>query len=67
MSRLQRAVINGVSVGVLMVVAIVLVRGLFHGWDELREPGFWVEKAILFAIVVAVFTLFYWRTSRPKS
>jgi hypothetical protein len=51
----------------MMVVAIVLVRGFFHSWDELRQADFWVEKVVIFGIVAVIMTLFYWRVSRPQS
>jgi hypothetical protein len=48
MKRWKRAVLHGVLVSILMVAGIILVRGFFHSWEELREPDFWVEKAVIF-------------------
>jgi hypothetical protein len=45
----------------LGVAAIIVVHGLSHGWGELSEPGYWVEKAGIFvvmAVVIAAFNLF---------
>jgi hypothetical protein len=67
MGRWTRAIIHGVSVSILMVAGIILVRGFLHSWEELAQPDFWIEKAVIFGIMAVLMTLFYWRVSRPQS
>jgi hypothetical protein len=40
----------------LGVAAIIVVHGLGHGWGELSEPGYWVEKAGIFVVMAVVIT-----------
>jgi len=44
--------------GALTTVAIIVVHGIRRGWDELSEPGYWVEKAVIFVIMTVVFAAF---------
>jgi hypothetical protein len=39
------------------VLAIIVIHGLGHGWAELSETGYWVEKAVIFVIMAAVFAV----------
>jgi hypothetical protein len=52
-----RAILYGLLVSALTVVAVIVIHGLRLGWAELSEPGYWVEKAVLFVIMTVVFTL----------
>jgi hypothetical protein len=52
------AILYGLLLGALTVVVIIVVHGLRHGWGELTEPGYWVEKAVIFVIMAAVFAAF---------
>ncbi len=54
----SRAILYGLKLGALTVLAIIVVHGLRKGWDELSETGYWVEKAVLFVIMAVVFAVF---------
>jgi hypothetical protein len=60
--------LSGLLLGALTVGAIIMVHGLRRGWDEFSEPGYWVEKAVIFVLMTAVFAVwasFQRRGSRP--
>ena len=56
-SNRVRAILYGLLLGLLTVVTIIVVHGIRHGWDELSEPGYWVEKAVIFVIMAVVFAV----------
>jgi hypothetical protein len=49
--------VYGLEMGALTVLAIIVVHGLRKGWDELAEPGYWIEKAIILVIMTVVFAV----------
>jgi hypothetical protein len=52
------AILYGLLLGALTVVAIIVVHGLRKGWDELSESGYWIEKVVIFVIMTVVFAVF---------
>jgi hypothetical protein len=56
---------QGVYVAAIAVVASILSDEVWHGWQSLAQPNFWVVKAIAFALTImsatAFFALGFWR------
>ncbi len=52
--------------GLLIVAAITVTTGLRKGWGTLTELDLWVEKAVIFVIIVLVFTAFWSRMMTAK-
>jgi hypothetical protein len=53
----SQAILHGLLLATVTVLAIIVVHGLGHGWAELSETGYWIEKAVTFVIMAAVFAV----------
>lgn len=51
---------------VLIIACVTLTTGLRKGWGTLFELDLWIEKAIIFVIIVVVFTALLGRTPTVK-
>jgi len=57
-NRWLAAGLRAIILGLVMVVLIVIVHALRHGWDSVNQPGDWIEKGIIFLIFAAIYTVF---------
>ena len=57
-NRWLAAALRASIVSLIMVVLIVIVHALRHGWESVNQPGDWIEKGIIFLIFAAIYTVF---------
>ena len=57
---------GGLCVASLVVIAMILISGLFHDWNELRDPDLWLRNAVAFGVSFVLGTLFIWADRRNR-
>ena len=60
------AAMGGLAVGVLVVIAMIFVSGLFHDWNELRDPELWIGNAVAFVVSFVLVTVVIWADRRNR-
>jgi hypothetical protein len=56
-SLLPTAALLGSVIGILYVIVDAIAHALWAGWDGVKQPGYWTEKAIGFLIISTLFTI----------
>jgi len=56
-SLLPTAALFGTVIGFLYVIVDAIAHALWAGWDGVKQPGYWTEKAIGFLIISILFTV----------
>jgi hypothetical protein len=53
-----RTVLYGLLTCAFVVAVLVVGQGFRQGWDQLSDTGYWINKAVVFAIVAVLYTAF---------
>ncbi len=61
------AALRACSLSLSTVALIVIVQALRHGWENVSQPGDWIEKGVIFLVLAAFFTVTGVRRSKARA